>query len=83
VLLLIRLRPVHDDASALERDQAAPDHGIELRQNRLDLLFGLDAFDYDRQVEREDLDPIRVEPRRRAEAHDRAQHGGAGVVTTP
>ena len=45
------LRPIEADLHLLEGDQPAADHRVELGENALDLLLGVDTLDRDRQVE--------------------------------
>src|SRR6266516_2768795 len=80
-LLLARpgiARPIHDHAGALERDQAAADHLIQLRKDGLNRLFRLHDLEDQRQVEGQPQHLVGVHLAARAEARDAAQHRGAG-----
>src|SRR5258708_2494358 len=79
--LLTFLRPVHDDSGALQGDQSSTDHLIQLREDRLDLLLGVDALDDQRKVEREPEDLLRVDSRASPESHDATEHRCTGEVT--
>ena len=58
----LAIASVDHDVRALQGDQSAADHLVELGQNRLDLLFALDAFDYEGEVGREPQDLFSVDP---------------------
>src|SRR6266513_1912548 len=74
------VRAIHDHARTLERDQTSTDHLIEVRKNCLNALFGLDALDDDRQVERELEKPIGANVTARTEAHDRPVYGRSRIM---
>src|SRR3979411_1406543 len=70
LLLFFGVRPVHEDLDALQCDESAADHLVQLRKDLLDLLFGVDAFNDYRKVERQLQESRRMNATARAKAHD-------------
>ena len=70
------MRPIENHLRALERDQAACNHAIELGEDSLDVLRGIDAFDDDWKIQRHHLDRIRVKHMTRSVRHRATIHGG-------
>src|SRR5882672_9819402 len=81
LLLFLGVRPVHDDLDALQSYESATDHFVQLWKDLLDLLFGVDAFDDDRKIERQLQESRRMNATARAEAHDSPGNSRSGVVT--
>src|SRR5579883_844302 len=69
-----RLRPVVEHLDLLDRDQSTRHHGVEERQECIDLLLGIDDLDHDRQILRQAQDLGGVNAARMAEADSPAQN---------
>src|ERR1043166_6255270 len=77
------LGQVHDDPGLLQRDEPPADHPVELGQDGVDLLLGVDALDDQRKIDGEAQDLVAVQPRGGPEAQDGAAYRRSGVVPLP
>src|SRR5207237_8232315 len=71
------LCPIQNRPCPLQRDQPAPDHLVQVGQDRLDRRFGLHDLDDERQIERQPQHLVGVHHARRPEPGHPAQHGRA------
>src|SRR5207244_4871017 len=72
--VVYRRRPIQDHARALERNESPADHFIQVGEDRLDRLLGLDHLDDEWEIERQAQHFLGMNHARGSEARHVAQH---------